>query len=168
MGYQGYNPNNQGSPQWDSQPPATSYSSPDGQYPSYGGQMGYQQSPGYQPAQQPYPTPGAYTPQVQGMYPQQTPYGVYPGMSMSQVDPDRGKAIAGLVLGIVALVIWLIPFVGALTSIVLSILGIVFSSQGRRSVTAGGMANAGLVLSIIAVILVPVLLLCSLGTVLLI
>jgi len=87
---------------------------------------------------------------------------------MSQVDPDRGKAIAGLVLGIVGLVIWLIPFIGAPTSIIVSILGIIFSSQSRRSVTAGGMASAGLVLSIIAIILVPVLLICSLGTVLLI
>src|SRR5579859_2375423 len=137
MGYQGYNPNNQGSPQWDSQPPSTSYPPSDGPYPPYGGQPGYQQMPGYAPAQQSYPPPGVYGPPAQSMYPQQTPYGAYPAIPVNQLDPDRGKAIAGLVLGIVALVIWLIPFIGAPVSIISSILGIVFSSQSRGSVTAG-------------------------------
>jgi len=69
---------------------------------------------------------------------------------METVPPSgrRGQATAGLVLGIVSMVAWFIPLIGYITTI----LGIVFSSQGRNS-TNRGRATAGLVLSIIALIL---------------
>ncbi len=91
-----------------------------------------------------------------------------PGTPDSLVDPYKSKAIAGMVLGIIALAIWLIPFVGAFISIVCSIVGIVMSSAGRKSPMYSSQATIGLVLSIIAVVLVPVLLLCTMGGILLI
>jgi hypothetical protein len=60
-------------------------------------------------------------------------------------------------------VIWLIPFVGQISAIICGIIGIVLSAQGRQSPTRGGMATVGLVLSILAVIFVPLLLICTLG-----
>ncbi len=103
---------------------------------------------------------------------QSVPYGgvqmPLSGTPDSLVDPYKSKAIAGMVLGIIALAIWLIPFVGAFISIACSIIGIVMSSAGRKSPLYSSQATVGLVLSIIAVVLVPVLLLCSAGTILLI
>ena len=165
MDYRGYNPNNQEPSQWNNQPNA-SYPSPQAyeQQNQYSGQQQeyhrqeYQQQNQYI-GQQPYPTPG-YTPQI--------PYAAIPVMITNQADSDRSKAVAGLVLGIVGLAIWLIPLAGAFISIICSILGLVFSIQGRRSITGRSMATAGMVLSIIALVLVPILLFCSAGLVLLI
>ena len=59
-----------------------------------------------------------------------------------------GQATAGLVLGIISMIGWLIP----LTGFPLSILGIIFSAIGRNS-SYRGRATAGLLLAIIALIL---------------
>ena len=69
----------------------------------------------------------------------------------------KGKAIAGLVLGIVGIVL---SFLGGYLSIValpLSIVGLVLSVSGRNQLKAAGqpagVGTAGLVLGIIAVVL---------------
>ena len=79
------------------------------------------------------------------------PYAPYPGVgvTLSQLEPGRGQAVAGLVLGIIGLLAWLIPLLGLPVSIV----GIVLSALGRRSVSRRTMATIGLVLSIISLVL---------------
>lgn len=178
-------------PQWHSQPQA-SYpvygipqqpQQPQENYPVYGVPQQPQQPQASYPAGTPFPQnpaqlypgpnnyqqPGYAAP---GMYQPASPYMVQQPMyqpAMVQqpfaygVDPYSGKALAGLILGIIGLTVWLIPFVGSPSAIVCAIIGIVLSAQGRNSPTRGGMATAGLVLSIIAVAFVPLLLLCSGG-----
>ena len=79
---------------------------------------------------------------MQPGYPQ--PYGV-------PVLPDQngGQAIAGLVLGIISMLAWLLPICGLPVAIV----GIVLSALGRKSVSRRTMATVGLVLSIIGLVL---------------
>jgi len=64
------------------------------------------------------------------------------------VTANRGKATAGMVLGIIGLFAWFIPLVGFPVNIV----GIVMSSKGLESAIRGR-ATAGLVLSIIGLVL---------------
>jgi len=68
-------------------------------------------------------------------------------------------AVAGLVLGILAIVISLIPCVGVF-AIIPAILGIIFSAvalgQAKKAGQGKGMAMAGLILSIVAIIWVPI------------
>jgi hypothetical protein len=144
------------------------------------GQSGPYQQPGTYNQTDPYQQAGQYQqetpswqsqPQSQQQW-QQQPSPVYVMQQAPNayaaygVDPYKGKATAGLVLGIIGLTVWLIPFVGAFSSIVCSIIGIVLSAQGRRSPTGATMATAGLILSIIALVMVPILLICTLGLVL--
>jgi len=96
--------------------------------PAYGAQPGY----GYQGgAAQPYPTPPHYSQQ-------------YP-----QPKTGNGKAVAALVLGILAIVFFWTSFI----DIILIALGIVFGCLGlgesRRSGSGRGMAISGLVCAII-------------------
>lgn len=60
---------------------------------------------------------------------------------------NNGKAIASLVLGIVGLIAWILPLVGFPVTIV----GLVMGVSGRKS-EKKGMATAGMVLSIIALV----------------
>lgn len=117
------------------QPPAENYQ------PGYQPQYPQQPVENYQP-QYPQPQyPGAYPnmqPPVQGYYPpQQAP------------DSRGGMAITGLVLGIISLLAWLIPCLGALVSIP----GIIFAALGMKSIRRKTMATWGLVLSIIGIVL---------------
>lgn len=117
-------------------PPAPEYPAP----PAYPAPPSYpMQQPGYGPP------PGAYA-QPMG-YPQPG-YG-YPGMPMPQQDQGGGFAIAGLILGIIAIPAAIVticdtPFI---------VLGIIFSILGRRSLSKRGMATAGLICSIIGLVL---------------
>ena len=62
---------------------------------------------------------------------------------------DRsGRAVAALVLGIIGLLAWLIPFIG----LPIQIVGLVLGIQSRKS-TKHGMAIAGIVLSSIGILL---------------
>lgn len=130
-----------GQPQQPQQPQQPSY-------PNYGEQGSYPPPPAYpsqplNPAQPLYQQPGAYPPP--GAYPQG-----YPPYGMPRPhDQGGGLAIAGLVLGIISMIAWLLPICGGLTSII----GIVLSALGRRSVSHRTMATVGLVLSIIALVL---------------
>ncbi len=124
-------------------------------YGSYGdtAQQPYQSVPQptpYQPAQQMYPPvqqPG-YAPQ--GAYPGTAPY-----QQMAPQGQGGGLAIAGLVLGIVSLVLFWTLYIGIPAAIV----GIVLSVLGRRSPQRRTMATVGLVLSILAIVFA----LCEIG-----
>lgn len=114
--------------------PPTQYQPPYPEQPSYS-QESY--------AQPPPPYSGqSYVPPTYAAPP---PYGV-PSRA-----PDRsmGFAIAGLVLGIIAIVSSWYPVCG----LPLPIIGIVMSALGRRSVSYRTMATVGLVLSIIALVI---------------
>lgn len=64
-----------------------------------------------------------------------------------QDSSKNGAATAGLVLGIISLLAWVIPLFGA----PISIIGIVQSTKGLKSENRGG-AISGLVLSIIGIV----------------
>lgn len=72
----------------------------------------------------------------------------------------NGLAIAGMVLGIVGFAVVFIPCIGWLLAIILGIVGATLSGIGLASAgklgSGKGMAIAGLVLSIIAIIWVPI------------
>lgn len=110
----------------------------------------YQPSPGYQPPpqyqQQVYQSQPQY--QQPGYYPPQGLYAPY-GMPVAPADSGGGFAIAGLILGIIGIIVALLPFCGVPVSIV----GIVMSALGRRSLFRKTMANWGLALSIIGLVL---------------
>lgn len=76
---------------------------------------------------------------------------VYPGVVYVQQQPDPGKgmAITGFILGIVSICMLCLTTYGAVATIVVAILGVVFSALGRKSRTCHGLAITGLVLSII-------------------
>lgn len=115
------------------------------QYTAYGGQNAgidptQLASAGSPPPPPAYSMPGPYAPANQ--------YMAYPGTT-NQPRQGDGQAVAGLVLGIIGLIAWLIPFFGYPVSIV----GIIMAALGRRSVSRHGMATVGLVLAIIALVL---------------
>mgnify|MGYP002084183088 CR=1 FL=1 len=66
-------------------------------------------------------------------------------------NTDKGKtqAIIGLILGLVSIIAWFIPLVG----FPVTVIGIVFSALGLKSQTNKGKAVAGLVLSIIFLVI---------------
>jgi hypothetical protein len=68
--------------------------------------------------------------------------------AMPPTEDSRGKATAGLVLGIIGMIAWFIPCFG----LPVTITGLVFSLKGLKS-TGHGMAVAGLVMSIIGLVL---------------
>ena len=80
------------------------------------------------------------------MYPPQPIYTPYGGYAATQTN---GPGIAGMVLGIIAVMTFWFPFVGLPVSIV----GLVLSSVGMKRFEGKGFAVAGLVLTIIGVVL---------------
>lgn len=71
-------------------------------------------------------------------------------MDQNQV-PGKGKAIASLVLGIVAVVFWFTSWL-AIVSVVCGIIGLVMASMAKAEGYVGGMRTAGFVLSIIGLV----------------
>ena len=96
----------------------------------------------YNGQQASYPPPPYAVPQAQAYAP------VYPTAPVQK----NGAAVAGLVLGIISMVAWLLPIAG----IPLSIVGLVQSNRGMRLLPQRGMAIAGLVLCIIALALASI------------
>ena len=94
-------------------------------------------------SQQPYDYYNPPPSPSQQMYPPPNPY-----VPVAPPEPGRALAIAGLIVGIISLFTWL-PFLG----FPISIVGIILSAIGQRSVSRKGMAVAGLVLSIVTLIL---------------
>jgi|SRR5690554_3699487 len=60
---------------------------------------------------------------------------------------NNGKATAGMVLGIVSLIVWIIPLIGAPVSII----GLIQASKGQRSEKKNE-ATVGLVLNILGLV----------------
>ena len=69
------------------------------------------------------------------------------------------NAVAGLVLGILSLVLNFVPYLG-ITTLPVGIVGLILSVKGRKIEYKKGMATAGMFLSIIGLALWAVLLLC--------
>lgn len=66
-------------------------------------------------------------------------------------DSARKKAIASLVLGIVAIVCWFFGW-SVIVSIVCGIVGIVMANKAKAEGFIGGMRTAGLVCSIVGLV----------------
>jgi hypothetical protein len=77
------------------------------------------------------------------------PQPVQPGAPFQQPASGRGKATAALVLGIIGMVAWLLPIIGLPVSIV----GLILAVNARRAFPGYGVATAGYVLCIIALVL---------------
>lgn len=91
---------------------------------------------------------------------------------VARVRADRGgnngMAIAGMVLGIVGFVVAFVPCIGWVLALIMGIVGATLSGIGLASAnklgSGKGMAIAGLVLSILAIIWVPIWFFIVLGT----
>lgn len=82
----------------------------------------------------------------------------YPSGMPAPAQAGSGLAIAALVLGIVSLVLFCIPYVAVPGAIVAIILGAVARGKAKRGEAAGkGMATAGLVCGIISILFVILL-----------
>src|SRR5947209_1955294 len=125
--------------------------------PGYGGQPQQPQYPQHQyPQQSQYPQQ-PYPQQYQQPYPQ---YGV--------VQQSNGAAVAGGVLGIIALVLAFIPFIDFI-AIVMGVLALVFGIVGNNRArqlggNGRGMALTGIICGIIAVVLSALFLILVYGT----
>lgn len=72
--------------------------------------------------------------------------------------PNNSKATASLVLGIIGLVVWIIPFIGYFIALACAIAAIVLGSKAKKEIAVSGgtqggtgMATAGFVLGWIGV-----------------
>lgn len=65
--------------------------------------------------------------------------------------PGKGKAIASLVLGLVAIVCWFFGF-SAIASLVCGIIGVALAGKAKKEGYVGGIRTAGFVLSLIGLI----------------
>lgn len=99
----------------------------------------------YLPAQQPaqFQQPQFQQPQNQQQY---QAYNANYGQNIGYATPTQsqgptGMAIAGMVVGILGLLISWIPIIG----LIIAVLGLIFSVVGMKSVAGKGMAIAGLV-----------------------
>lgn len=80
---------------------------------------------------------------------QPLPPNMYNPWYQQPVLPEsNGRSVAGMVLGILSLMAWILPLIGY----PLSITGLVLSIKGRQQ-TRGGIAKAGYVMSLIGLIL---------------
>lgn len=93
-----------------------------------------------------YPGQSYYPPTPNAMYPPQPDYSAYGGYRSAQTN---GPGIASLVLGIIGVMVFWFPFVG----FPISIVGLILAAVGMKRIDGKGFAVAGLVLSIIGVIL---------------
>ena len=72
--------------------------------------------------------------------------------NVPNAQPGKGKAIAGLVLGILAVSSTWIPFIGIL-GLVMGIVGLVLAAGAKKDGLVGGLQTAAFVLALIGVIL---------------
>ena len=91
------------------------------------------------------PPPGQQNPPP--YYPPPYPLPYYP--PPVPAEQGRGQALAGVILGSIGLIAWLLPILGYPIAIV----GIIMAVKGRRSFSRRTMATVGLVLPIIALVL---------------
>ncbi len=100
----------------------------------------------YQPGN--YPPPPGYAPPMPPMPPMGYGAPYYP----ARPETGSGMAVAGLVMGILCVILFLATPCG----VIFGILGLVFSIQGRRSLSRRSLATAGLVLSIIGLVMTAI------------
>jgi hypothetical protein len=105
----------------------------------------YPQTPQQPPAPQGYqaPAPQPYTAHAA------QPYGYAPA---PQQQPGNGIGIAGFVCGLVGLILCWVPWFGALLGLVGIVLSGIGISQGKKNGASIGLAVAGLVCGILAVL----------------
>lgn len=97
-----------------------------------------QPPPGYGPPPQPgYGAAPGYGPQ---------PYGAPPG------GGSNGLAIGALVVGIIGLITVWVPFLGIVLGLVALVLGIVGRKKANETGVGGGMAIAGLIMGVLAIL----------------
>ena len=68
-----------------------------------------------------------------------------------QVVPGKGAAVASMVLGIIAVVLWFFGY-SAIVSVILGIVGLVLAGNSKKAGFTGGIRTAGFVLSLIGLI----------------
>ena len=86
------------------------------------------------------------------------------GPPMPQAQGGSGLAIAAMVLGIVSVVLFCIPYIGVPGAIVAIVLGVIARGKANRGEATGkGMAIAGMLLGIISIVLVLLLMLGALA-----
>ena len=66
-------------------------------------------------------------------------------------QPGHGAAVASLVLGIIAVVLWFFGY-SAIVSVILGIIGLVCAGNAKKEGFVGGLRTAGFVLSLIGLI----------------
>ena len=71
---------------------------------------------------------------------------------MQEGTQSNGKAVASLVLGIIAIASIFIPSIGGILGLVCAIVGLVLGVQARKQ-TPSSMATAGFILCLIALII---------------
>ena len=72
-------------------------------------------------------------------------------MENNQNVPGKGAAVASLVLGIIAVVLWVFGYT-AIVSVILGIVGLVCAGNAKKAGFMGGLRTAGFVLSLIGLI----------------
>ena len=93
----------------------------------------------------PFEEPSAYSSQDPNQQPSQN----------AGAEPEKGKATASLVLGIISLVLWAIfsSLVFSIIMLVLAIIGLVLAVQAKKAGNTSGVRKGGFVVSIIGVVL---------------
>ena len=69
-------------------------------------------------------------------------------MENNQNVPGKGAAVASLVLGIIAVVLWFFGYT-SIVSVILGIVGLVCAGNAKKAGFMGGLRTAGFVLSLI-------------------
>ena len=72
-------------------------------------------------------------------------------MENNQNVPGKGAAVASLVLGIIAVVLWCFGY-SSIVSVILGIVGLVCAGNAKKAGFMGGLRTAGFVLSLIGLI----------------
>lgn len=72
-------------------------------------------------------------------------------MENNQNVPGKGAAVASLVLGIIAVVLWFFCYT-SIVSVILGIVGLVCAGNAKKAGFMGGLRTAGFVLSLIGLI----------------
>lgn len=67
------------------------------------------------------------------------------------MSPGKGAAVASLVLGIIAVVLWFFGYT-SIVSVILGIVGLVCAGNAKKAGFMGGLRTAGFVLSLIGLI----------------
>lgn len=65
--------------------------------------------------------------------------------------PGKGAAVASMVLGIIAVVLWFFGY-SSIISVVLGIIGLILAGNSKKAGFDGGIRTAGFVLSLIGLI----------------